>query len=201
MLVCTIFILQDLSLIYKHINSICLSIVIVVGGVDSVDRNESPIQVGSSATTQPRCWAFSVKQKPASLWRESGKLIHRLSTGNAVFSSNPHLGEGQNHFPYMGVRGTGHLETRGDFSTGDGTYPQIIATYPQLESLCRGYGGLPCPLNVGAILSNLGRFLERARYLIHKHRFRVAQNWGRTAHVKIEESSYGSELLTDIPYK
>jgi hypothetical protein len=170
------FILQDLSLIYKHTNSICLSIVVVVGGVDTVDRTESPRQVGSGRTSQAICWAFSVKQNPASLWRESRKLIHRLSTGNAVFSSNPHLGEGQNPCPYMGVLGTGHLVIKSDFSTGDGTYPQIIATYPQLESFCMCYGGLPCPLNVGEILSNLGRFIEHSRYLLHKHRLGLAQH-------------------------
>jgi hypothetical protein len=95
--------------------------------------------------SQAGCWAFSIKQNPASLWRESGELIHRLSTGKAVFSSNPHFGEGQNPCPYMGVRGIGHLVIASDFSTGDGTYPQIIASYPQLESFCRLHGGLPCP--------------------------------------------------------
>jgi hypothetical protein len=170
------FILQGLSLIYKHINSICLSIVIVVGGVDSVDRTESSIQVGSSRMSQAICWAFSIKQNTASLWRESGKLIHRLSTGNAVFSSNPYLGERQNSCPYMGVRATGHFVIKSDFSTGDGTYPQIIASYPQLESFCRLYRGLPCPLNVGEILSKLGKFLAYGPYLIHKQRLGVAQH-------------------------
>jgi hypothetical protein len=101
--VCTFFIVQDLSLIYKHINVICLSIVVLVGGVDNVDRTESPIQVGCRGMTPPRYWTFSAKQKAASLWRESGILIHRLSTGSAFFSSHPHLGEAENPWLYMGV--------------------------------------------------------------------------------------------------
>ena len=56
---------------------------------------------------------------------------------------------------YMGVSFLSWNGTNLHFSTAKASYPQIIATYPQFESPEGGYGGLPCPLNVGDVLSNL----------------------------------------------
>jgi hypothetical protein len=141
----SINILQDLSLIYKHIKYIYLRIVIVVGDVDSVDRIKTALYVGWLSMTQAGYWAWSLVRLMLSLWRELVLLSHRLSTGKAIFSSNPHLGEGQKHCPYMGVQSGRYFEPDGDFSTVKPTYPQIIATYPQLESSNEEEGGLPCP--------------------------------------------------------
>jgi hypothetical protein len=80
-----------------------------------------------------------------SLWRELGLLIHRFSTGKAIFSSNPHLGEGLKHCPYMGVQCGRYFQPVGDFSTVMPTYPQIIATYPQSGSFGSEYERFLCP--------------------------------------------------------
>jgi len=131
MFVCTFFIVQDLSLIYKHINDIYLGIVIVVGGVDSVDRIKTALYVGSPCMTQAGYEVPAHLRKMLSLWRESGGIINRVIHREASFSSNPHLGEGQEYYPYMGVQNCRCFWVVGDFSTVKPTYPQIIATYPQ----------------------------------------------------------------------
>jgi hypothetical protein len=46
-----------------------------------------------------------------------------------------------------------YFQPKLDFSTGNAVYPQIIASYPQLAYAKDGSGGIPCPLNVGWILS------------------------------------------------
>jgi hypothetical protein len=87
------------------------------------------------------------------LWRDFGRLIHKLSTGKAYLSSNPHIGDSQNHCPYLGVWIYISRPYPWDFSTAKATYPQIIATYPHLRALKSSYKGFPCPLYIGGVLS------------------------------------------------
>jgi hypothetical protein len=141
--------------LYTSISNIYIKdSVIVVGGVDSVDRIETASYVGGDSATQTGYWAFWLRWALSSLWRESGQIINRFSTGKAVFSSIPHFGEEENSLPYLGVPGCPEFGLLGDLSTVNAIYPQIIATYPQLESPNDRYGGFPCPLNVGLVLSN-----------------------------------------------
>jgi len=58
----------------------------------------------------------------------------------------------------MGVDLSGSQGLDREFSTANASYPQIIATYPQFESPESSYGGIPCPLNVGDVLSDLEEF-------------------------------------------
>jgi len=78
-------------------------IVIVVGPVESVDKKQTPIDVGDAASTRSGYRVFRPAWNRLCLWRDSGVLIHKLSTEKASFSSNPHIGDLQNHCPYLGV--------------------------------------------------------------------------------------------------
>jgi len=88
---------------YKHIIKYIFRIVIVVGPVDSVDKKQNPIHVGWSASSRSGCRALRPERNHLLLWRNLGRLIHKLSTGKASFSPNPHIGDFQNRCPHLGV--------------------------------------------------------------------------------------------------
>jgi hypothetical protein len=56
--------------------SIGIRIVIVVGDVDNVERNEIALYVGLSVAPRPGYWVGSINVLMGSLWRESAILIH-----------------------------------------------------------------------------------------------------------------------------
>ena len=58
-----------------------------------------------------------------------------LSTENALEAENPYLGRIEGPRPYMGVSKIQLVRQLLYFSTPEGTYPQIIASYPQFTCL------------------------------------------------------------------
>jgi hypothetical protein len=70
--------------------------------------------------------------------------------------------------PYLGVPNQMVFHANPDFSTGKGTYPQKSAGYPQSAYVIARMGGFPCPLNIGVLLWDYERFLEKHGNLIHK---------------------------------
>jgi hypothetical protein len=62
-------------------------------------------------------------------------LSTTISTEIAHLSSNPHFGRHRESHPYVGVPYFGNSLVVPNFSTPKGTYPQIIATYPQVDCL------------------------------------------------------------------
>jgi len=54
-----------------------------------------------------------------------------LSTKIVVYPRFPYLGKSQRDSPYMGGTPYPKTEQICEFSTGEGTYPQINASYPQ----------------------------------------------------------------------
>ena len=95
--------------------------------------------------TQTVSWVLVIKSVNCLCGENREYLSTELSTEKACFSSNPHLGEGQRRLPYMGGTTGGKFQPEADFSTASAVYPQIIASYPQLETPGDGYGGFPCP--------------------------------------------------------
>ena len=137
---------------FKPLIKYIFRIVIVVGPVESVDKKQNPIDVGEAGSSQSGYRGLHPAWNRLLLWRDSGRLIHKLSTGKASFSSNPHIGDIQNGCPYLGAEIYIVQRILGDFSTANAIYPQIIATYPQFQTLKSGYGGFPYLLNIGCVL-------------------------------------------------
>jgi hypothetical protein len=122
--------------------------------VDSVDRIKTASDMGVPSRTQTVSWALCPEKRPQGLWTEWEYLSTGLSTEKALFSSNPHLGESQSRLPHMGGMRNVKFQPKADLSTVNAIYPQIIASYPQVEPPKDGYGGFPCPLDVGVALSD-----------------------------------------------
>jgi hypothetical protein len=70
-----------------------------------------------------------------SLWIDKANPSTGRSAKTGVFRSNPYLGMLAATRPYMGVPFLGDFLDLGDLSTPNPTYPQIIATYPQIICL------------------------------------------------------------------
>ena len=64
-----------------------------------------------------------------------GNLSTALSTKKGILKSNPYLGRVIKASPYMGGAHPGIFFVPDNLSTPKGTYPQIIATYPQVPAL------------------------------------------------------------------
>jgi hypothetical protein len=103
--------------------------------VDTVDKPAKPEDMGMTCPLHSGCGVDSVRRAFSLLWTDSGESTHSLSTTNAHFQKFPYFDRAKNHPPYMGVplkEKTAHF---GDFSTREGTYPQITVGYPQIGCL------------------------------------------------------------------
>ena len=122
-----------------------------------------------------------------------------FSTGKSALHSNLHFGRVLSRLPYLGV-GFGSLcRMNLHFSTGGGTYPQKIASYPQNAFQVASYGGKPCPLYIGGSLEEKGRFRQHGDFLIHKQGFGLSQDGDRITHIDVQEGAHRCELFPDVP--
>jgi hypothetical protein len=77
--------------------------------------------------------SYNESNRPCGEEREN--LSTTFSTKIGISKSNPYLGMSPNAYPYMGVPLSQNFSLVQNFSTPKGTYPQIIATYPQKDCL------------------------------------------------------------------
>jgi hypothetical protein len=81
---------------------------------------------------------ISIKRRNYHCGEKRKNLSTAFSTKIDFLPLNPYLGRLIDARPYMGVPSFWKVPVMRNFSTPQGTYPQIIATYPQIGCLKNG---------------------------------------------------------------
>jgi hypothetical protein len=83
----------------------------------------------------PQVGPVSVKGSSCPCGENGENSSTNFSTGKCGERPNPYFGRLGKPCPHMGVALDEHFLPTSDLSTPDATYPQIIATYPQISCL------------------------------------------------------------------